>query len=163
MKRALVTILALFVLCQMAGAAKTAAPKGSAQGDLIPKAKAFFQRYVELEHAFDPSIADLYSDQAVIKNTQYQADGKIVPLTKPVDKYKPILRNYMKTKARQIGDVSNYTNDTYTVEGSNRVRIKVTRYSSIEKVSSPVSMLVGPDATGKWLIYEELSESHQKR
>jgi hypothetical protein len=163
MKRASIVILALLALSQAAGAAKTATPKGSAQGDLIPKAKAFFQHYVELEHAFDPSIADLYSDQATIKNTQYQADGKVVPLTKPVDKYKQILRNYMKTKARQIGDISNYTNDTYTVEGSNRVRIKVTRYSSIEKVSSPVSMLVGPDATGKWLIYEELSESHQKR
>ncbi|MFL6231923.1 MAG: hypothetical protein ACJ76N_02195 [Thermoanaerobaculia bacterium] len=162
MKRALVTILALFALCQMAGAAKTAAPKGSAQGDLIPKAKAFFQHYVELEHAFDPSIADLYSDEATIKNTQYRADGKVVPLTKPVAKYKQVLRDYMRTKARQIGDVSNYTNDTYTVEG-NRVRVKVTRFSSIEKVSSPVSLLVGPDATGRWLIYEELSESHQKR
>lgn len=163
MKRALVTILALFALCQIATAAKTATPKGSAQGDLIPKAKAFFQHYVELEHAFDPAIADLYSDDAVIKNTQYRADGKIVPLTKPVAKYKQVLRDYMKTKARQLGDVSNYTNDTYSVEGGNRVRIKVTRYSSIEKVSSPVSMLVGPDPTGKWLIYEELSESHQKR
>ncbi|HEY3571903.1 MAG TPA: hypothetical protein VGP73_28495 [Thermoanaerobaculia bacterium] len=163
MKRASIVILALLALCQAAGAAKTTAPKGSAQGDLIPKAKAFFQHYVELEHAFDPSIADLYSNDAVIKNTQYRADGKVVPLTKPVDKYKQVLRDYMKTKARQIGDISNYSNDTYAVEGSNRVRIKVTRYSSIEKVSSPVSMLVGPDATGKWLIYEELSESHQKR
>ncbi len=163
MKRASIVILALLALCQAAGAAKTTAPKGSAQGDLIPKAKAFFQHYVELEHAFDPSIADLYSNDAVIKNTQYRADGKVVPLTKPVDKYKQVLRDYMKTKARQIGDISNYSNDTYAVEGGNRVRIKVTRYSSIEKVSSPVSMLVGPDATGKWLIYEELSESHQKR
>ncbi|PYQ57263.1 MAG: hypothetical protein DMF53_23210 [Acidobacteria bacterium] len=162
MKRALIAILTLLAFCQIVGAAKTATPKGSAQGDLIPKAKAFFQHYVELEHAFDPAIADLYSDDAVIKNTQYRADGKIVPLTKPVAKYKQVLRDYMKTKARQIGDVSNYSNDTYSVEGG-KVRIKVTRYSSIEKVSSPVSMLVGPDATGKWLIYEELSESHQKR
>jgi len=162
MKRALTAILALLALCQVAGAAKTAAPKGSAQGDLLPKAKAFFQHYVELEHAFDPSIADLYSDQATIKSTRYMPDGKVVPATIPVMKYKQVLRDYMKNKARQIGDISNYTNDTYSVEGG-KVRIQVTRYSSIEKVSSPVSMLVGPDATGKWLIYEELSESHQKR
>jgi hypothetical protein len=162
MKRTLVLILALFACCQMAAASKTAAPKAAPKADLIAKAKAFFQHYVELEHAFDPSIADLYSDQAVIKNTQYTTDGKVVPLTKPVAKYKQVLRDYMKTKARQIGDVSNYSNDTYAVEAG-RVRIKVTRYSSIEKVSSPVSMLVGPDATGKWLIYEELSESHLKR
>src|SRR3954470_17649193 len=144
MKRASIAILALLALCRIAAAAKTAAP----QGDLVPKAKAFFQHYVELEHAFDPAIADLYSDQAVIKNTQYTVDGKVVPLTKPVAKYKQVLRDYMKTKARQIGDVSNYSNDTYTQEG-NRVRIKVTRYLSIEKVSSPVSLLVGPDATGR--------------
>jgi hypothetical protein len=163
MKRASIAILALFALCQIAAAAKAAASKTAApKGDLIPKAKAFFQHYVELEHAFDPAIADLYSDQAVIKNTQYTVDGKVVPLTKPVAKYKQVLRDYMKTKARQIGDVSNYSNDTYAQEG-NRVRIKVTRYSSIEKVSSPVSLLVGPDATGRWLIYEELSESHLKR
>jgi hypothetical protein len=158
MKRALITILALFALGQIAAASKAAAP----QGDPIPKAKAFFQHYVELEHAFDPSIADLYSDQATIKSTRYLPDGKIVPMTIPTANYKHALRTYIASKARQIGDVSNYTNDTYSVEGGNRVRIKVTRYSSIEKVSSPVSLLVGPDATGKWLIYEELSESHQK-
>lgn len=161
MKRALIAILALLALCQVVEAAKTAAPKGSAQGDLIPRAKAFFQHYVELEHAFDPSIADLYSDQAVIRSTRYMPDGKIVPQTVPAANYKQALRTYIATKARQIGDVSNYTNDTYSVEGG-KVRIKVTRYSSLEKVSSPVSLLVGPDATGKWLIYEELSESHQK-
>ena len=162
MKRALVTILALFALCQVVAAAKTAAPKAAPQGDLIAKGKAFFQHYVELEHAFDPSIADLYSDQATIKSNRHLPDGKIVPMTIPAGNYKQAVRNYMTTKARQIGDVSTYTNDTYAMEGSNRVRINVTRYSSIEKVSSPVSMLVGPDATGKWLIYEELSESHPK-
>jgi hypothetical protein len=162
MKRAVIAILALFVLCQIAAAAKAAASRTAPKGDLIPKAKAFFQRYVELEHAFDPSIADLYSDEAVIKATRYLPDGKIIPMTIPVSRYKKVLRDYIGTRARQLGDVSNYTNDTYDQEG-NRVRIKVTRYSSIEKVSSPVSMLVGPDATGKWLIYEELSESHQKR
>ena len=158
MKRALTAILAILALCQVAEAAKTAAP----QGDPIPKAKAFFQHYVELEHAFDPAIADLYSDQAVIKSTRYLADGKVVPMTVPAVSYKKALRNYIATKARQIGDVSNYTNDVYTVEGK-RVRITVTRYSSLQKVSSPVSLLVGPDPAGKWLIYEELSESHLKR
>jgi hypothetical protein len=162
MKRAFIAVIALLAICQIATAAKTAAPKAPPQGDLIAKGKAFFQHYVELEHAFDPTIADLYSDEAVIKATRYLPDGKIIPMTIPVSRYKKVLRDYIGTRARQLGDVSNYTNDTYAQEGS-RVRIKVTRYSSIEKVSSPVSMLVGPDATGKWLIYEELSESHQKR
>jgi hypothetical protein len=162
MKKALVLILALCACGQIAAASKTAASSAGSKAELIAKAKAFFQHYVELEHGFDPAIADLYSNDATIKNTQYMKDGKIFPRTVEVAKYKQTLRDYMKTKARQVGDVSNYSNDTYTPEGS-RVRIKVTRYSSIEKLSSPVSLLVGPDATGKWLIYEELSESHLKR
>src|SRR5947199_7853611 len=116
MKRALIAILAILALGRTAAASKTAAP----QGDLIAKGKAFFQHYVELEHAFDPSIADLYSDQATIKSNRHLPDGKIVPMTIPAGNYKQALRNYMTTKARQIGDVSNYTNDTYSLEGANR-------------------------------------------
>lgn len=158
MKRtfATVAILAL-ALCQIVAASPTATPKG----DAITRAKAFFKHYVALEHAFDPAMVNLYSDSAVIKNKRYMPDGKIVPMTVPASRFKKALQDYMP-KARQIGDVSTYTNDTYTMEG-NRVRINVTRYSSVEKVSSSVSILVGPDPSGKWLILEEVSESHLKR
>jgi hypothetical protein len=30
-------------------------------------ARALFDRYVELEHAFDPTVADLYADDALIE------------------------------------------------------------------------------------------------
>jgi hypothetical protein len=169
MKRtfATLTLLAL-ALCQVAAVPasaavpKSAAPKAAAsQGDGIAKAKAFFQRYVALEHAFDLAMVNLYSDSVVIKNKRYMPDGKIVPMTVPASRFKKALKDYMP-KARQVGDISTYTNDTYTMEG-NRVRINVIRYSSVEKVSSPVSILVGPDPSGKWLIFEEVSESHLKR
>ncbi len=157
MKRTFATLAILaLTLCQIAAAAKTAAPKG----DAIAKAKAFFQQYVALEHSFDPAMVDLYSDNVVIKNKRYLPDGKIVPITVPASRFKKTLRDYLP-KARQIGDISTYTNDTYTMEG-NRVRIDVTRYSSVEKLASPVSILVGPDAKGKWLVFEEVSESHLK-
>ena len=40
-----------------------------------------------------------------------------------------------------------------------RVRITCTRFSELKKYSSPLSLLVGPDKDGKWLIFEEISKS----
>ena len=94
----------------------------------------------------------------MIKNKRIMPDGKVVPLTVPALRYKKVVRDGM-AKARKDGDIANYTNDTYTLE-KGKVRIHVTRYLALKKYSSPMSMLVGPDATGKWVILEEESESH---
>ena len=163
MKRTFVILIAILALafCQVAAAApKAAAPKTAvaSKGDPIARAKALFQRYVELEHSFDPAQADLYADDAVIRNRRIMPGGQMVPLTIPASRYKNVVRQGMP-EARKRGDVANYTNDTYTLEGK-RVRIHVTRYLALKKYSSPMSMLVGPDATGKWVIFEEESESH---
>jgi len=159
MKRTLAAFaaIALLALCQAASA--TATTTAAVKGDSIAKAKALFQRYVELEHAFDPAQADLYSDMAVIRNKRIMPDGKVVPLTVPALRYKKVVRDGM-AKARKDGDIANYTNDTYTLEKGGKVRIHVTRYLALRKYASPMSMLVGPDATGKWVIFEEESESH---
>jgi hypothetical protein len=154
---------ALLVLCRIASAAPTAtaaaALSAQATGDPIAKAKELFQRYVELEHNFDPAQADLYSDKAVITNKRIMPDGKVVPLTVPALRYKKVIRDGM-AEARRKGDIANYTGDTYTLE-KGKVRINVVRYLALKKYSSPMSMLVGPDAaSGKWLIFEENSESH---
>jgi hypothetical protein len=145
---------ALLVLCRIASATATV----PSVGDPIAKAKELFQRYVELEHNFDPAQADLYSDKAVITNKRIMPDGKVVPLTVPALRYKKVIRDGMAA-ARRKGDIANYTGDTYTLE-KGKVRINVVRYLALKKYSSPMSMLVGPDASGKWLILEENSESH---
>ncbi|HEX4494368.1 MAG TPA: hypothetical protein VIE43_01760 [Thermoanaerobaculia bacterium] len=167
MKRTLAVLasfaFALVVLCRIASAAPpataTAAPSVQAVGDPIAKAKELFQRYVELEHSFDPAQADLYSDKAMITNKRIMPDGKVVPLTVPALRYKKVIRDGM-AEARRKGDIANYTGDTYTLE-KGKVRINVVRYLALKKYSSPMSMVVGPDAaSGKWLILEENSESH---
>src|SRR4051812_37297819 len=120
-KLAILPILAL-ALCQVAavpaGAAvpKSAAPKAAAsQGDAIAKAKALFARYVQLEHAFDPAMADLYLDNAVIKNKRISKDGKVTALQIPALRYKNIIRTSM-AGAKTQGDISNYSNESYTPE-----------------------------------------------
>ena len=155
MKRALAVLVPLLGLTL----GPVAAAKGpAAPADPIAKAKALFRRYVEMEHAFDPDIIGLYSDDAVIQTHRILQNGQVVPLTIPATRYKQVVRDGMP-KAREKGYVSNYTDDTYAREG-NRVRIRVTRYFVPKKYSSPMTLLVGPDATGRWVIFEQQSESH---
>ena len=62
--------------------------------------------------------------------------------------------------AEASGDRSTYSDVTYTREGE-FIRIEALRYSEKRKRASPFSIVVGPSSSGKWLIYEELSESRQ--
>jgi hypothetical protein len=133
-------------------------PLGSSHGDPIAIARAFFERYVKLEHAFDPAQADLYADDAKILNKRIYPGGKAAQIPIAALRYKNLIRKGM-ADAKAKGDLSNYTNETYTLEG-NMVRIKATRYSVLKKYSAPISQLVGPDANGVWVIHEEISESH---
>ena len=163
-------LVALFALGQALGAsatpqaaakpkAATPRPLGSSHGDPIAIARAFFERYVKLEHAFDPAQADLYADDAKIINKRVYAGGKAASIPIAALRYKNgVIRKGMAA-AKARGDISNYSNETYTLEG-NMVRIKATRYSVLMKYSAPISQLVGPDANGVWVIHEEISESH---
>jgi hypothetical protein len=120
-------------------------------------AKALFERYVALEHAFDPGIADLYADTAVIRNRRTYPTGQVRELTMPAPKYKELIRAAMPlAKARD--DRSTYSGIQYATEG-NGVRVKATRYSLLKKYASPISLLLAPDGKGRWLVFEELSES----
>lgn len=133
--------------------AEAVTPGGSGED----RAKAIFREYVALEHAFDPRVADLYSDAALIENKRTYPNGEVKVLRIPPEKYKALIRGSM-TLAKEKGDRSTYSDVKYAKEGD-RVRITAVRYSELKKYSSPISLLVGPDADGKWLIFEELSES----
>lgn len=125
--------------------------------DSTAKAKDLFERYVALEHAFDPAVADLYSDDAKIQNTRTYPTGDKRTLTIPALDYKKLIRGAMPL-AKARGDTSSYSDVKYTAEGD-RVRITCTRFSGLKKYSSPLSLLVGADKDGNWLIFEEISES----
>jgi hypothetical protein len=60
--------------------------------------------------------------------------------------------------AKERGDTSTFSEVQYVKEGAG-VRITATRFSNLKNYSSPFSLLVAPDATGRWVIFEELSES----
>jgi hypothetical protein len=135
-----------------------AAP-GDAEEEGIAKARALFDRYVALEHAFDPAAADLYSDDAVIRNRRISATGEVRLLSLPAPQYKEILRKAMPI-ARGRGDLNRYSGTRFLPEGD-RVRIVTTRLSVLSGLESPLSLLVGPAPDGAWLIFEELSVSRR--
>ena len=132
-------------------------------GDQAPEktklehARALFERYVSLGHAFDPAVADLYSDSAVIRNKRFYPTGQERVLTMPAPQYKALIRQAMPL-AKARGDMSTYSEVKYTVERAG-VRITATRFSELKRYSSPITLLVGPAEGEAWLILEEFSES----
>ena len=120
-------------------------------------ARELFEQYVALGHAYDTRLADLYADDAVIRNKRTYPTGQVRELTMPAPRYKTLIREAMPL-AKARGDRNTFSNVRYTTEGA-RVRIRASRFSELKNYTSPISLLVGPSPTGKWLIYEEVSES----
>jgi hypothetical protein len=151
-------IAALLVAgCSIGIALAAEGTPASSNPPAVDKAKALFKKYIDLEHAFDPAVADLYSDDAVIKNKRTYPTGQVREVTFPAPQYKELVRQAMPL-AKKVGDTSTYSDCKYSAEAE-RVRVTCTRYSERKKYSSPVSLLVGPAPKGEWLIFEELSES----
>jgi hypothetical protein len=130
-----------------------------AQDSGIDAAKQLFAQYIALENAYDPAVADLYADEAFIKTRRSMPMGDPQNIVVPAARYKSLLRQGMPT-ARARGDHNTYSKVTYRQEGE-FVRIDAVRLSGPGKKMSPISLLVGPSPAGKWLIYEQLSESRQ--
>jgi hypothetical protein len=141
-----------------AAATPAAAPAAEATGEARARAEALFGRYIDLEHAFDPALLDLYSDTARIEHRI------VVPGQRPVVRnwsgaqYKELLRRALQKAKQTKEDLNYYSAISYQREGS-RVRIKAMRYAQMQKAVSPVQLLVGPDGGGTWRIFEERSES----
>lgn len=146
--------LALFVLT---GFTAVVAAQGAPPADARAKAEQLWNRYVALEAAFDPAIADLYSDDAVIRNRRTYPDGEVREANVPAPQYKALVRQAIPL-ARAQNDASRYSACTYAAENA-RVRIVCSRFSVLKNYTSPISVVVGPGPSGAWLIFEELSES----
>ena len=102
-------------------------------------------------------MADLYADDAVIRNKRRYPTGEVRELVFPAPKYKSLIRQAMPL-AKSRGDRSTYSQCTYEPQDG-RVRITCARYSELKKFTSPYTFVIGPDRSGAWQIWEELSES----
>ena len=125
--------------------------------DSVSDAKTIFTRYGNLEASFDSSLADLYSDDALIKNKRTYPTGQVREIVLPAPKYKQLIRTTMPL-AKLRGDYSTYSDVKFEKEGS-AVRVSAKRFSVLKKYYSPIYLLVAPTQSGNWLIIEEISES----
>lgn len=148
-RRRLVTVLLLGLVATPAVAQTTEDP--------VVAATRLFTKYVNLERGHLPAVGDLFADEALIKNTRRYPDGQVRELTLTAAQYRQLLQHAMPV-AKARGDRSTYAEVKYTADGG-RVRITATRYSELKRYSSPISLLVGPRADGRWMILEELSTS----
>jgi hypothetical protein len=144
------TIVALLLAATPLGAAT---PKADVDVDA---ARALFAAYEAGEAAFDPAVADLYCDTALIVDRQTLADGGIRELTLSAKSRKAAIRAAMPA-AQARGERNDYR-DVVFVAVDGGVRITATRHSLPADTDSPVSLRVG-DCAGKPAIVEELSHS----
>jgi len=120
-------------------------------------ARALFDSYQSLERTFDPAMADLYCETALIRTTRIFPSGERRTLEFPAPQYKALIRSLMPV-ARARNEYSTFTAVKFLPQGSN-VRVTATRYSELKKYSSPHSVLIGACDSGAWGILEEISET----
>ena len=123
----------------------------------VEDARLLWDTYVKLERAFDPKIADLYSDRAVLTNTRRFPDGTSKKLTMSAPEMKKIIVQVAPI-SKQKGDANTYSDLEITPILGGRTKITVTRYSLMKKYASPMTLIVGPEY-GKCVILEEHCES----
>jgi len=109
-----VSLRKLKVVALLAGVAFSLPARAQEPG--IDEAKQLFAQFVALENAYDPALADLYADEALIKTRRSMPMGDPQVITVPAAKYKSLLRQNMPM-AQARGERSAYENVTYTPEG----------------------------------------------
>ncbi len=131
------------------------------ESKLIEEAKEFFQNLVKLGEEFDSKLADLYSDEAVIKSKRIYSTGQVKEMEIPVDRYRQMIKMSMPV-AKYRGDISKFDNVEYEVKEDGYVKITARRYSVLKDYYSTYYIVIGKDERGQWLIYEEYSETRPK-
>lgn len=88
----------------------------AARAEPIAEAKQLFERYASLEARFDPGVADLYADDAIIRNRRFHPDGAVRETTISAPQYKQLIRDSMPM-AHSRNDYSTYSKATFSTEG----------------------------------------------
>lgn len=121
----------------------------------LERARQVIESYVNLERAYDPRLADLYADEAVIKANTNGPNGESQWVTAQGWQYKKMVREAMP-KFRAQGFKASYSAARYEMSGKN-VRVSVVQYVDKSRASHPIQWTIGPGRTAQWLILEEVS------
>ncbi len=99
----------------------------SAYAEDTSNAEDFFQKYIQLGLAFDPAVADLYSDEAQVYMTRVYPNGQKRTMSLDGKKWKALIAGAMPM-AKTQNDKSTFSKVTYS-KIENGFKIKANRYS----------------------------------
>ena len=164
-KIALLVCLVSFVACastnQNSSTDQTSSVDQTSPADQTSSANKeymdFFKQYESLGHAFDASVADMYSDKAVVRAIQKMPDG--MEQTTKVDghKWKEMITSTMEI-SKQRGDKSEFSNISVSMDGD-VAKITASRYSTIKCfMDEKYYMRVEKQSDGTLKIIEEYVE-----
>jgi hypothetical protein len=128
----------------------------AADKDDIAAAKKLFERYKSYERAYDPAMAELYSEDARLDLTAIHQSGAVGHAAVSGDGVKRSIIKSLKI-AKVKGEEMTYKDVSYEKEGDG-IRIAGTISFKKKKFTMPWSILVEPDEKGAWLIMEETVE-----
>lgn len=116
-------------------------------------ARAFFDRYVELEMDFDPAFADRYADDALLKQLRKQPDGSLTTATeqKAADWRAEALKALPAAKERR--DPPLYSEIQVENAAQGRARVSGKRAPGRGQAAVPFYLLIKP-AGKDWKIVE---------
>lgn len=124
----------------------------------IAAAQAFFENYVALSDAYDDKVADLYSDNAVIRAFRRYPHGLERSMELTGSQWKALLVKAMPL-ARAQADRSTFSDVEVSVTGT-RAKIKANRYAARKcNTDTGYYMVVERQPDAKYLIVEEYSET----
>ena len=129
----------------------------AAADERLSGAQEFFDRYQQLERSFDPELASLYDEDAVIWVTRIYSNGVVRQLKIPGDVYRMAIRQ-SRDKAAEYGDFNEYSEVQFEPRQQG-VEIQATRFNLWRNYRSPYFAFVQADDGGKWRIVEERFET----
>jgi hypothetical protein len=131
---------------------------GAAPATPEEKARAFFERYTKLERAYDPAVVDLYADSAEIRKSRRLPDGQLQHGVMSGAEFKRQIRRWIPG-AEQRGARNEYRSVQFQDLGNGYVRITSERLQLPQNYTFPQQLVVGPDSSGHWLIWEDRTEA----
>lgn len=113
---------------------------------------------MQLNDAFDPEVANLYTDASKIKALRRYPGGADRVIEIAGAQWRSMLVSSMPL-AKSKGDLSRFTNIRVESEGD-RVRVTADRYSALKCYTDKnYYMLVAKDPTGRLYVAEEYFEN----
>jgi len=130
---------------------------GPARADDAAEVLTLFKEYMARSDRFDPSLADLYADDAVVRSKRVLPGGRTEMISFSGAQWKALIRQAMSL-AKERGDRNTFRNIAVRPSGTD-VIVTAERYSHLKSYASPLAQFWRKDQNGTWRVGAELTET----